>query len=54
MLKTYVINCKQNNDRMDMFRKYCKKANLSFERVECVNGRKFDKKKLCTMMQKGS
>ena len=37
----YLINCDQNKDRFEKFKRYAKKAGVKVCREPCVNGREF-------------
>ena len=52
-MNTFVINCKQNKDRMKTFDSFAKKGNLTYCRVPCVYGKNFDQSLMCKMIEEG-
>lgn len=52
-LHVYTINCKVHAGRMAAFDAAAKAAGLRYTRIECVNGRAFDRQVLCSMHKAG-
>ena len=45
----FMINCNIHKTRLEKFKKYSKKANIEYCRINCVNGKKFTNNLICKM-----
>ena len=52
-LHVYAINCRVHAGRMAAFDAAARAAGVRYTRIECVNGRAFNKKVLCSMHKAG-